>query len=380
MKKIVILFLALANLILSQGKDTKLSYEFLVKSKSYEIILNNSQDENGNMRGTLMGKNDGSQNGVASSLDSIFIKYSSLVKNKKTYLNGINNTLQPDDYVIDFNLHPKKIMNDSVNLTFNYVLFEKKGSISSNKYAYNISFYEKELTFPLNIATSFTLFDSFYPNSSIKLRLFWQKSAPYQPLLKKKLFNDFDAGTYNPDEIFNEANIKWLLERSVLPTTNLGLSLEWLRQSNDKIIFQRISSPLRLYKETIKTKETTKEAHFYSGLVSVPYTSYFEGEKFLDTLAQNIRDSQVRLCVAMTPIVKEKDIYTVDVLICQVTANTKFYTSKRVNLSVGEKVKIDILPLVSLKDYKLADAKNEAVRKPENTSHKDSIIISVLNE
>lgn len=264
-----------------------------------------------------------------------------IVSGNDPFGNYFNNA----DKIVQYSFYPEKILSgDSLlNVYCKYILYEKKKEISANKINYDVSFYERQYTVPLNKKTSLDFLRKIFPNATtneISFSIEKTKGNIDQPLL--------DLSNYK----LSPNMIKESVKRDLINNSKLHLNLEYLqlnKKGNEIIVKKRFKC-----KSETNTVYSYSEStpgfplNIYKGSISFPFQIFNPLKEQLYSKSKNYKDSQLKYSVLAIPLDKSGNTYTFRVLITRNMLEGGGTYSKKVKLEVGKRLRIDLAAAAGL--------------------------------
>lgn len=256
--------------------------------------------------------------------------------------------------ILSFSFTPIDFKNDSDSISFYFktVQFIKRNSMGNYKYNFDVSFDEGYFKIPLNKATTLEFINKIFPDAmvqgvcSIRQKTPRETDEPHSKQSGKKL--DLPPETSNL--WIWQSGIVRSQKESQLGNTSFKLGLEYIETDKNKqeISFRKLSYPL-VSVGAIPIKDTifNLSNNIYSGCIIVPLkVGNKTKENKLNELGL-LDKTQKEFYVAVIPISKKDDLYTLDVLVGtrMVRSNIGlWYVSrgKRIVLKLGDTIKLDI--------------------------------------
>lgn len=159
---------------------------------------------------------------------------------------------------------------------------------------------------------------------------------------------------------------KTALENNVVkPKLNLGMELLRTDKKGQQIWLKKSEYPLG-FKTTKLFNPNNFKLSIYEGKIIIPLQIYNPSQKDLALKSKKIQDTQITYVLEIIPIDKKGSTYTLNVSVINIFEDFSYYTpegkrinsnssgfeySKKIELTIGEKVKLDTDNFHSFKWY-----------------------------
>ncbi|MDP2038733.1 MAG: LysM peptidoglycan-binding domain-containing protein, partial [Ignavibacteria bacterium] len=140
---------------------------------------------------------------------------------------------------------------------------------------------------------------------------------------------------------FEESKIKDLAKKSQISTKEISFGIDLVRtnRNGNQIILKRTDFPLKSF--SVNTESVVDVKTLYYGFIEVPFQIY-NPEKMNLFNQSNKSNNKSFYSVYVIPIAKEKNNYSLELIISQGDNGGNYSYSKKIELAVGEKINIEL--------------------------------------
>ncbi len=338
MKKLIIFMVIFSAVLIAQRTETsKFSLKVKYENNKSGGFAASTQNENGFLTSVIYG-NDSLALGVMSHLHVFYLN--SFSDNYWSYIKGDisqtarNGSEEKATKMIIYSFYPKRTLTDTILVYCKYITYTLKSIKAPDDYNYDVVYSEEFIKVLLNEEVKVSFIQSQFPKSKVSLKI----------IAGEEDFEKIQVVDKSPYP-FEESKIRDLAKKSQISAKEISFGIDLVRtnRNGNQIILKRTDFPLKSFSVNTGSESVGDVKTLYYGFIEVPFQIYNLEKMELFDQSNKSRNKSF-YSVYIIPIAKEKNSYSLELIISQGDNSGNYSYSKKLDLPVGEKINIELQP------------------------------------